>query len=120
LRLPSKGGKERLSDFIYLSQITQAMAMKTETEFYRRNRDIDSKGYGNTMGAMYWMLNDIWQVVSWSSIEFGGKWKVLHSYVVNFLDNHLVVPYEDKNQELKVIKIQINSNPNKMDFQIWP
>ena len=98
------GGKERLSDFIYLSQITQAMAMKTETEFYRRNRDIDHTGRGNTMGALYWQLNDIWQAPSWASIEFGGKWKILHSYAINFLDNTLIVPFEDSTQ-IKVIQI---------------
>ena len=43
--------------------------MKTETEHYRRwqNR-LDEKGRGNTMGAMYWQLNDIWQAPTWSSI----------------------------------------------------
>jgi hypothetical protein len=43
--------------------------MKTETEHYRRwqNR-IDEKGRGNTMGAMYWQLNDIWQAPTWASI----------------------------------------------------
>ena len=30
------------------------------------------------MGALYWQLNDCWPVFSWSSVEFGGKWKALH------------------------------------------
>jgi hypothetical protein len=32
MKLPSHGGKDRLNDLIYLSQILQAMAMKTQTE----------------------------------------------------------------------------------------
>ena len=80
------------------------MAMKIETEFYRRNRDIDPKtGNGNTMGALFWQLNDIWQAPSWASIEFGGKWKLLQSYAIDFFDNFLVSPYKDSNQTLKVL-----------------
>ena len=77
--------------------------MKTETEFYRRNRAVDPKtGKGNTMGALYWQFNDVWQAPTWASIEFGGKWKMLHNYAKNFLANTLVSPFEDSNQTLKV------------------
>jgi beta-mannosidase len=103
MKLPSHGGKDRLNDLIYLSQILQAMAMKTETEFYRRNREIDPKtGNGYTMGALYWQLNDIWEGPTWASIEFGGKWKLLHYFAKNFLSNQLVSPFEDTNETLKV------------------
>ncbi|CAG2110569.1 unnamed protein product [Medioppia subpectinata] len=103
LRLPSSGGIDRLDDFVTASQIVQAMAMKTWTEFYRRNREIDPKtGNGNTMGALYWQLNDIWPAPSWASIEHNGKWKVLHSYAIQFLANHLVSPYEDRDKSLKI------------------
>lgn len=44
-------------------QITQAMAMKAESEFYRQ-----SQADWYTMGALYWQLNDVWQAPSWSSI----------------------------------------------------
>lgn len=103
MKLPTNGGVDRFDDLVYLSQITQAMAMKTETEFYRRNRDIDNKtGDGFTMGALYWQLNDIWEAPTWASIEFGGKWKVLHSYARSFLDNHLITGFEDPFNTLKV------------------
>ena len=102
MNLPSKGSIDRFDDLVYLSQITQAMAMKAETEFYRRNRDIDNNGFGYTMGALYWQLNDIWEGQSWASIEFGGKWKVLHSYATDFLNNHLVVPFEAGNETFYV------------------
>ncbi len=35
------------------------------------------------MGLMYWQLNDIWQAPTWSSIEYGLKWKMAHYYARN-------------------------------------
>ena len=64
-----------IQEFLYLSQITQAEELRTETEVYRRAKsrlDNDS-GYGMTMGTLYWQLNDIWPGASWTSLEHGGK-----------------------------------------------
>ncbi len=55
----------------YLSQLNQLWCMKVGIEHYRRCMP-------RTMGALYWQLNDCWPVFSWSSVEFGGKWKALH------------------------------------------
>ena len=35
------------------------------------------------MGLMYWQINDIWQAPTWSTIEYGLKWKMAHYYVQN-------------------------------------
>ena len=59
------------ASLVYLSQVNQAWVVKTAVEHYRR-------GMPRTMGSMYWQLNDCWPVASWSSIEFGGRWKALH------------------------------------------
>jgi len=59
---------------LYLSQVQQAIAIKTAIEWWRSLRPW-------CMGAMYWQLNDNWPVASWSSIEYRettGKWKQLH------------------------------------------
>ncbi len=71
-RLPMEFGK-----FVYLSQVQQAMAMKIACEHWRRLRPLN-------MGTVIWQLNDIWQGNSWSSLEYGGKWKVLHSVSKRF------------------------------------
>lgn len=94
---------EKYPIFIYFSQINQAMSIKTESEFYRRNRNLlDSDGQGLTMGALYWQLNDIWQAPSWASIEFNGKWKILHYFAKDFFALILVSPYITEDKVLKV------------------
>jgi beta-mannosidase len=32
------------------------------------------------MGLLYWQFNDVWQAATWSSIEYGLKWKMAHYY----------------------------------------
>nr|CAD7448136.1 unnamed protein product [Timema bartmani] len=86
--------RDNFETFIFLSQINQAMSIKTESEHYRRGRGVfTSDGQGRTMGAMYWQLNDVWQAPSWASIEFDGRWKMLHYYAKNFFAPFLISPY---------------------------
>ncbi|KAJ8307151.1 hypothetical protein KUTeg_015235 [Tegillarca granosa] len=90
------GNIELLAEMIMYLNIDQAVAMKTETEHYRRWQNIiESSGRGNTMGAMYWQLNDIWQAPTWASIEYSGKWKMLHYYAKHFFAPVLISPYLD-------------------------
>ncbi len=62
-----------LSLLVYASQLLQADAIRYGVEHLRRNRT-DMR----CMGAIYWQLNDIWPVASWSSIDYFGRWKALH------------------------------------------
>lgn len=56
---------------LYVSQILQGQAVKSGVEHFRQNR-------GRCMGALYWQMNDNWPVVSWSGIDYFGRWKALH------------------------------------------
>ena len=62
---------------LYLSQVQQAVAIKTAVEFWRTLRP-------QCMGTLYWQINDIWPVASWASVEYGGKWKQLHHHARRF------------------------------------
>jgi len=62
---------------LYLSQAQQALAIKTAVEAWRPLRP-------HCMGTLYWQLNDLWPVSSWSSLEYGGKWKHLHYHARRF------------------------------------
>ena len=57
---------------LYASQLLQAEAIKYGVEHLRRNRNNQ-----RCMGALYWQLNDIWPVASWSSIDYYGRFKAL-------------------------------------------
>ena len=65
---------------VYLSQIQQALAIKTGVQHFRRNREC-------TMGTLYWQLNDNWPVASWSSIDYFGRWKPLQYFARYFYAN---------------------------------
>ncbi|XP_071805929.1 beta-mannosidase-like isoform X2 [Asterias amurensis] len=80
----SRNTTQRFMNRIYLTQISQALCYKYETEHYRRLQSTLIDGEGMTMGAVYWQLNDIWQAPSWASIEYQGKWKMLHYYAKDF------------------------------------
>ena len=56
---------------LYLSQVQQAYAIETAVTYWRSLMPY-------CMGTLYWQLNDVWPVSSWSSIEYSGKWKALH------------------------------------------
>ncbi|KAG7334223.1 hypothetical protein KOW79_002630 [Hemibagrus wyckioides] len=88
--------RQRYRDTIYLTQVMQAQCVKVQTEFYRHSQSDIVEGEGHTMGTLYWQLNDIWQAPSWSSIEFGGKWKMLHYFAVRFFSPLISVGVEDK------------------------
>nr|XP_003410544.1 beta-mannosidase isoform X1 [Loxodonta africana] len=97
-RLPQSTDPLRtFRDTIYLTQVVQAQCVKIETEFYRRSRSEIVNGEGHTMGALYWQLNDIWQAPSWASLEYGGKWKMLHYFAQHFFAALLPVGFEDNN-----------------------
>jgi beta-mannosidase len=85
------------------------MSIKTATEFFRRGRSLlTSDGQGVTMGALYWQLNDIWQGASWASLEFGGKWKMLHYFARNFFAPALVSPSVTSTGDLEIHLISDN------------
>ncbi|QEN05535.1 glycoside hydrolase family 2 protein [Thiospirochaeta perfilievii] len=75
-------------NFLYVSQVQQSVAIKTAIEYWRSNRP-------TCMGILYWQLNDLWPVSSWSSIEYGGRWKPLHYQIKKIFEPvHLISYYK--------------------------
>ena len=86
---------EGFENFLYLSQVQQGLAIKTAVEHFRRLRPV-------CMGALYWQLNDTWPVASWSSLEYGGKWKALHYMARRFFAPLLVTAVRAENGSVEI------------------
>ena len=76
------------SDMVYLSQLSQGLAMKTAIEFWRSSKP-------RTMGTLFWQLNDTWPVASWSSLEYGGGWKSTQYLARRFFQPLMVTAQPD-------------------------
>ncbi len=68
---------ESFEELIYSTQLMQAEYIRTCVEHMRRAR-------GRCMGSVYWQLNDTNPVISWSSIDYYGRWKALHHFAKRF------------------------------------
>ncbi len=86
---------DHFEHYLYLSQIQQAVAIKKAVEYWRSHKPV-------CMGTIYWQLNDNWPVASWSSIEYGGKWKPLHYHAKRFFAPLLIATFTNKENDLEV------------------
>ncbi len=81
---------DNFEDFLYMSQVLQARALKMAIEEHR-----GAMPY--CMGTMYWQINDCWPVASWSSTDYYHKWKAAHYAIKKAYEPILLtVKAEDK------------------------
>ncbi|MGF1863589.1 beta-mannosidase [Photobacterium profundum] len=76
-------------NMLYLSQVQQALAIKTASEYWRAYK-------AHCRGILFWQLNDCWPVSSWSSIEYTGRWKQLHYHAKRFFAPQLATFIKDE------------------------
>lgn len=97
---------------LYLSQVQQALAIKTAVEAWRSLTPW-------CMGALYWQLNDNWPVSSWSSIEYGGKWKHLHYHARRFFGSVAVMPVRRaESSQMEIWGMNDASAPVEREFTV--
>jgi len=77
------GEPKDFESFVYLSQLMQAEGIAIAAEHLRASRP-------QSMGSLYWQLNDVWPVASWSSVDYYGRWKALHYHARRFYAPELV------------------------------
>jgi beta-mannosidase len=91
-----------LEQKIYISQLVQAIGYKTAIESHRLAMPY-------CMGTLYWQMNDCWPAVSWSGIDFYGRWKAVQ-YTIQEAYRPILVSAEVNKKEVIVNAVS--------DFQI--
>ncbi len=105
-RLPAS-----FSDQVYLSQVQQALAITTAVEYWRSKRPL-------CMGALYWQLNDTWPAASWSSIEYGGRWKTLHYAAARFFAPLMITVREESPGTITIYGVNDTEAPVSGSLQV--
>jgi beta-mannosidase len=101
--LPTPGTtdtNQTFAQWCFSTQVFQSLNMVAEVAWYRRGAGLGE----NNLGALVWQLNDIWQGVSWSSIEYSGRWKVLQYGLTNEFKPVVIYPFwTPTNQTLDIL-----------------
>jgi len=92
------GGGE---NFVYLGQVQQGLAIKTAVTQWRSLKP-------HCMNTLYWQLNDTWPVCSWSGLDHGGNWKLLHHMARAFHQPVLVTAVP---QDGRIGLVAVNDRP---------
>jgi len=98
--------------FLYVSQVVQAEGIKIGAEHFRRLRP-------ETMGSIFWQLNDCWPVASWSSIDYYGRWKALQYYARRFYAPILVSPHvEEGALKVYIVSDKVKTEPASLRVRL--
>jgi beta-mannosidase len=73
---------------LWLSQILQGYGIKIGAEYWRQTMP-------KSMGCVFWQYNDCWPGMSWSSVDYFGRWKALHYLARKFYAPILISGLED-------------------------
>ena len=126
--------EDQFRDFVYLSQVIQAICIDAEAQHYRRMISTDGIF---TRGTLYWQLvresynlgackdcnligmqNDIWQTQSWASLEWSGQWKLLHHFMKRTYNHVLVSPFYLKDEISVYVVLDVANYDITYDLQI--
>jgi beta-mannosidase len=77
---------------LHISQMLQALALKYAIEGHRSQKP-------RTMGSMYWQINDCWPTISWSTMDYYGRWKAAH-FLVKRAYAEKVLLFRERGKEL--------------------
>lgn len=99
-------------DYVYLSQLQAGEIMKYSVEHFRRRSDYNR-------GMIIWQLNDCWPVVSWSGIDYYGRWKAQQYYTKRFYSSVLIsVEEEEDSFDLYVVADGTEQRSGKIEWHL--
>lgn len=103
---------KNFESFLYVNQVLQAEGIKFGLEGHRRAAPY-------CMGSLYWQINDVWPVASWSSTDYFQKWKALQYYAKKSFAPLLVSPYREGNEiRVNIINDLLTQQKGKMQLQV--
>jgi beta-mannosidase len=94
-------------NFVYVSQVQQGLAIKTAVTHWRSLKP-------HCQGTLYWQLNDTWPVCSWSGLDHGGNWKLLHHMAQGFFAPVAVVAIPDKDGVITLKAVNDGPTPARI------
>lgn len=98
--------------YLYVSQVLQAEGMKMALETHRRWMPY-------TMGSLFWQMNDVWPVASWSCLDFQNNPKAFYYTAKKAFNPVIVVPANYKNDfTLNVVSDKRESFSAKAEMKI--
>ncbi|KAI0753266.1 glycoside hydrolase [Daedaleopsis nitida] len=111
---------QTFAQWCWSTQVFQSLNMVSEVAWYRRGAGLGE----NNLGALVWQLNDIWQGVSWSAIEYSGRWKVLQYGMTGVFAPVTVFPFWwAGNETLEVVVIsdrwETVEGQAQMTWYVW-
>ena len=99
---------------LWLSQILQGYGIKIGAEYWRQTMP-------KSMGCVFWQYNDIWPGMSWSSVDYFGRWKALHYMARKFYSPILVSGLEntkDGTVDIFVTNDLFESHQGKLKWKV--
>ncbi|KAJ7098504.1 family 2 glycoside hydrolase [Mycena belliarum] len=105
LYLPAPDKRDAGANFTawcWSTQVVQADDIAHQIAFYRRG----SGRRERQMGALYWMLNDLWAAPTWSAVESNNRQKVLYYAAKDIFSPVIVAAY-------------YNTSSSSSDLQVW-
>lgn len=96
--------------FVYLSQVEQA-------EGVGRGIMAQRMAMPYCMGSLYWQFNDCWPAISWSSIDYFGRWKALQ-YKAKSLYEPIVVGSRFTGDKMAVSIVSEKDEDAEMSIKI--
>lgn len=97
-------------EMCWLSQVGQALAMKTAIECWRASKP-------RCMGTLFWQLNDTWPVASWASLEYGGGWK-LTQYMARRFYAPVMISAQPDPATGDIVLWAVNDTPNSVVLRV--
>ncbi len=98
------------ADLVYLTQVNQAQAIEMAALHHRACRPV-------TMGSLYWQINDTWPAISWASMDYHGRWKLLHHAARRFFAPQVVVT-EHKDGATRVALVSDATSPIQAEWRL--